>query len=143
MIWAHEVAYLTHHFPFMQVVVSGEASTPAEVRQYASCTLLSACMETSAIQGQDSITACIAFLQDNEFITLSTQTQEGGKPKTFDNVFFQCLYFHDKISWAPGLHYRQTPNVRRTLVDFKIVDHPDVVGASPVGPAPTTSSFLT
>ena len=30
-----------------------------------------------------------------------------------------------------------------TLVNNKIVDHPDVVGASPVGAAPTTSSFLT
>ena len=30
-----------------------------------------------------------------------------------------------------------------TLVGDKIIDHPDVVGASPVGAAPTPSSFST
>ena len=34
-------------------------------------------------------------------------------------------------------------NIRRTLVVNQIVDHSDVVGASPVGAAPTTSSFST
>ena len=38
---------------------------------------------------------------------------------------------------------RQVSNIRRTLVSNKIVDHSDVVGASPVGAAPTTSSFST
>ena len=37
--------------------------------------------------------------------------------------------------------YRQTSNIRRTELGNKIVDHSDVVGASPVGTAPTTSSF--
>ena len=36
--------------------------------------------------------------------------------------------------------YRQTAHLSRTLVG---VDHPDVVGASPVGAAPTTSAFST
>ena len=39
--------------------------------------------------------------------------------------------------------YRETSNISRTLVGNKIVDNSDVVGASPVGAAPTTSSFLT
>ena len=39
--------------------------------------------------------------------------------------------------------YRQISNIRCTLVVNKIVDHSDVVGASPVGAAPSTSSFLT
>ena len=39
--------------------------------------------------------------------------------------------------------YRQTSNISDTLVGNKIVDYSDVVGASPVGAAPTTSSFLT
>ena len=39
--------------------------------------------------------------------------------------------------------YCQVSNIRRTLVGDKIVDHSDVVGASPVGAAPTTSSFST
>ena len=39
--------------------------------------------------------------------------------------------------------YRQVSNIRRTLVGNQIVDHSDVVGASPVGAATTTSSFST
>ena len=39
--------------------------------------------------------------------------------------------------------YREVSNLSRTLVGNKIVDHSDVVGASPVGAAPTTSSFST
>ena len=41
------------------------------------------------------------------------------------------------------LNYRQISNIRRTLIGNKIVDHSDVVGASAVGAAPTTSSFST
>ena len=44
---------------------------------------------------------------------------------------------------AAGYVYRQTSNIRRTLAGNEIVDHSDVVGASPVGAAPTTSSFST
>ena len=39
--------------------------------------------------------------------------------------------------------YRKTSNISRTLVGNEIVDKSDVVGASPVGAAPTTSSFST
>ena len=39
--------------------------------------------------------------------------------------------------------YRQVSNIRHTLEGNKIVDHSDVVGASPVGAAPTTSSLST
>ena len=40
-------------------------------------------------------------------------------------------------------YYRQVYNTRRTLEGNKIVDHSDVVGASPIGTAPTTYSFST
>ena len=40
-------------------------------------------------------------------------------------------------------YYRKPANIRRTLVSNNMVDHSDVVGASLVGVAPTTSSFLT
>ena len=40
-------------------------------------------------------------------------------------------------------NYRKTSNISRTLVGDKIVDNSNVVGASPVGAAPTTSSFST
>ena len=41
------------------------------------------------------------------------------------------------------MNYHKTSNISRTLLCYKIVDHSDVVGASPVGAAPTTSSYLT
>ena len=39
--------------------------------------------------------------------------------------------------------YRKDSNISHTLVGNRIVDHSDVVGASPVGAAPTTSSLST
>ena len=33
-------------------------------------------------------------------------------------------------------------SIRNTLVGNEIIDHSDVVGAPPVGPAPTTSSYM-
>ena len=40
-----------------------------------------------------------------------------------------------------NLKYRKTSNIRRTLVGNKIVDHSDVVGASPVFILDLTSGF--
>ena len=40
-------------------------------------------------------------------------------------------------------NHRQVSNISRSLVGNQIVDHSDVVGASPVGAAPTASSFST
>ena len=55
-----------------------------------------------------------------------------------------------KIEWKMGQYqgmkqmHRQTANIKPTLAANKIVNHSDVVGASsPVGAAPTTSSFST
>ena len=42
-----------------------------------------------------------------------------------------------------NMQYHKTSNISRTLVGSKIVDNSDVVGASPIGAAPTTSSFST
>ena len=42
-----------------------------------------------------------------------------------------------------GTNYCQISNIRRTLVGNKMVDDSGVVGASPLGAAPTTSSFST
>ena len=41
------------------------------------------------------------------------------------------------------LWHRHTSDIRLTIVGNNIVDHSDVVGAPPVGAAPTTSSFST
>ena len=40
------------------------------------------------------------------------------------------------------LYHRQTSNVSRTLVDNKIVDHSDVVEASPLGAVNTWLQWL-
>ena len=50
-----------------------------------------------------------------------------------------------QITWQMAYmnEYCKVSNIRRILVGNKIVDHSDVVGASPVGAAPTTSSFST
>ena len=48
------------------------------------------------------------------------------------------LWGHNKSS-----KYAQTSNISCTLVGNEIVDHSDVVGASPVSAVPTTSSFST
>ena len=50
-----------------------------------------------------------------------------------------------KLNWYQIhiLRYRQVSNISGTLAGNSIVDHSDVVGAVPVGPAPTTSSFST
>ena len=56
------------------------------------------------------------------------------------------LYIVKQVSYTPlsitQNKYRQISNISRTLYN-KIVDHSDAVGASPVGAAPTTSSFST
>ena len=51
--------------------------------------------------------------------------------------------WHMVVCYVIQMTYRHVSNVRRTLIGNKIVDHSDVVGASPVGAAPTTSSFST
>ena len=45
------------------------------------------------------------------------------------NTLVTCL--------KPVLTYRQTSHISRNLVGYKLVDHADLVGASPVGAAPT------
>ena len=55
------------------------------------------------------------------------------------NYFMLVIHIHLN-KWD---NYRQVSNIRRTLVGNYIVGHSDVVGESPVGAAPTTSSFST
>ena len=64
--------------------------------------------------------ACIMWLHCTEWLVLGT-----------------VLIFRSQSN------YRKTSDISCTLVCNKIVDHSDVVGASPVSAAPTTSSYLT
>ena len=59
------------------------------------------------------------------------------------DISWKSVYKTSIVILKMKCHYRQVSNIRRTLVGYKIVDHSDVVGASPVGAAPTTSSFST
>ena len=52
-------------------------------------------------------------------------------------------FLSPKRPMCESINYRKTSNIRRNLVGNKTVDHSDVVGASPVGAAPTTSLFST
>ena len=59
-------------------------------------------------------------------------------------LLFACASSVPNISSVTGNRdLCQTSNTSRTLVGNRIVDHSDVVGATPVGAAPTTSSFST
>ena len=51
------------------------------------------------------------------------------------------LYISFQKQLVPMFHYRCASNISRTLVGNRIVDQSDVVGAPPLGAAPTTSSF--
>ena len=73
----------------------------------------------------------------------------GAKPLSKPMLGYCPLDPWEQTSFCLGLnvlidsYYHKTSNINRTLARNKIVDNSDVVGASPVGAAPTTSSFLT
>ena len=56
-------------------------------------------------------------------------------------ITYICILYH--FATMRLCKYRKTFGISRALVGNKIVDNSDVVGASPVGAAPTTSSFST
>ena len=62
---------------------------------------------------------------------------------TIKTIKTRCLEIGTENEIWIHHQYRQIFNIRRTFVGNQIVDHSDVVGASPVGAAPTTSSFST
>ena len=53
------------------------------------------------------------------------------------------MWFQYKLHKKSNTRSFQTSDISGTLAGNKIVDHWDVVGASPVGAAPTTYSFST
>ena len=72
----------------------------------------------------------------------SADNDERARKYQADFLSYQESHAHtnQEVRWEK---YCQVSNISRTLVGDKIVDHSDVVGASPVGAAPTTSSFST
>ena len=53
------------------------------------------------------------------------------------------IHLWAELATMTVLDYLQTSDISRTVVGNGIVHHSDVIGASPVGAAPTTSSFGT
>ncbi|XP_051870212.1 DNA polymerase theta [Pristis pectinata] len=65
----------------LEIIVSGVASTPEDVRVYTSCTLLAASAlesEVTSIQG-NTIDDSIEYLMENEFIQILEEDREGDK----------------------------------------------------------------
>lgn len=64
-----------------QIIVGGVASTPQDVRLYASCSLLAASMKSDARKESDeetssgAIEACVEWLMGNEFISIKKDGQ--------------------------------------------------------------------
>ena len=61
----------------------------------------------------------------------------------FESVWYYTINVCVSGRQSVDDNYRKVSNISRTLVGNKIVDHSDVVGASPVGAAQITSSFST
>ena len=81
-------------------------------------------------------------LQNFSFIRMHLKMLSAKWQPFFEGETQQNITKHEQhISW--DVMYHKTSNISRTLVGNKIVDNSDVVGASPVGAAPTASSFST
>ena len=72
---------------------------------------------------------------------MTSQCHRGPKKSAIRLIIITI--FENSFQYICNKMYRQVSNISRTLVGNKIVDNSDVVGASPVGTAPTTSSLST
>ena len=91
------------------------------------------------------LTYCQLNRQEH-FSEIHTEEQHFSLVKMhFENVICEVsatVSGGDKITITNYTHH-QTSNISFTWVGSKSVDHSDVVGASPISAAPTTSSFST
>lgn len=82
--------------PNLQIIVGGVASTPHDVRLYASCSLLAASMEcdgknkSNEDTNKGAIEACVEWLMENEFISI--QKDEQGTA-TVDSGLSYCVSY--------------------------------------------------
>ena len=87
---------------------------------------------------QISLIGKISFLKWHLFYRLTSESDTTVMSKWLFQVM--CLRW---LMIYQNINYLQTSNISRTSVGNKIVENSDVVGALPVGTAPTTSSFST
>ena len=86
---------------------------------------------------------CPAALKERDHIAYASSVLKYVSP-TWDPYIKKDISALRRVAlYVTGDYYRKTSNISRTLLGNKIVDNSDVVGASPVGAAPTTSSFST
>uniref|UniRef100_A0A673C1M8 DNA polymerase theta n=1 Tax=Sphaeramia orbicularis TaxID=375764 RepID=A0A673C1M8_9TELE len=67
----------------LEIIVGGVASSPQDVRTYASCSLLTASIKSEGRQSNEesskgAIEACVEWLMENEFISIQKEGQEYG-----------------------------------------------------------------
>lgn len=97
---------------YFQIIVGGVASTPEEVRLYASCTLLAASLaaegasEGSAAKEKErsrgAIEACIEWLMENEFIHIQKDKDVPGRFPLIDFTEIQSVFISYKVSSSPN-----------------------------------------
>lgn len=86
--------------PNLQIIVGGVASTPQDVRLYASCSLLAASLKLNTKKESDeeaskgAIEACVEWLMDNEFISI----QKEGEGSLICIVFASMKYLKSLYS---------------------------------------------
>ena len=98
---------------------------------------------TGIFSGCFIITQVIAILHQRQgyFAGFHRDTIESNKTtEQHSNLLRMDMMFLD-LRYVDK--YRQVSNISRTSAGNKFVDHSDVVGASPVGAAPTASSIST
>ena len=99
--------------------------------------------QTSDLHEKQEIFALVRTLHYlNQWWVIVYETVMGISSSNFMKIVRVLLkYTQSKLIWNDK--YRQVSNISSTLIGDEIVDHSDVVGASPVGAAPTTFSFST
>ena len=90
-------------------------------------------------QGFFTGTGAIIWLPKNQW----RKSVNGLDEYTSNWLYNQTKTKHNQTMGISCWIYCQTSNISCTLAVYKLVDHSDVVAASPVGAAPTTSSFST
>ena len=74
-------------------------------------------------------------------LMVNKQSLSNPTPALLDYIRMISIEFEFQESDILHKKYRKASNIRHTSVGNKIIDHLDVVGESPVGAAPNTSSF--
>ena len=146
-VWLHFISNISYRF-----------TSPTLKNKYACNSASDATLENGKTHCTSPVTALVSFnLWIEQFISQWQKTLRRQwllslaeavlihEPCGIDATATPCLSrdVHTTRSERKMSTYRKTSNISRTLVGGKIVDNSDVVGASPVGAAPTTSSFST